>query len=74
MNEECLDSIRSGVLILLVVLEYLKIFLMIISGVGVREGVFLSDLLCYYYYKFFFNINSFLIFLKDCFLFYEKYS
>lgn len=74
MNEECLDSIRSGVLILLVVLEYLKIFLMIISGVGVREGVFLSDLLRYYYYKFFFNINSFFIFLKDCFLFYEKYS
>lgn len=52
VNEERLDSIRSGALILLVVLEHLKTSLIITSGVGVREGVFLSDLLRHHYHKF----------------------
>lgn len=74
VNEERLDSIRSGALILLVVLEHLKTSLMITSGVGVREGVFLSDLLRHHYHKFPPNINPSLISLKDRFLPHEKHS
>ncbi|WP_104747684.1 Ppx/GppA phosphatase family protein [Helicobacter cetorum] len=74
VNEERLDNIRSGALILLVVLEHLKTSLMISSGVGVREGVFLSDLLRHHYYKFPPNINPSLISLKDRFLPHEKHS
>ncbi len=74
VNEERLDSIRSGALILSVVLEHLKTSLMITSGVGVREGVFLSDLLRHHYHKFPPNINPSLISLKDRFLPHEKHS
>ncbi|PAF51361.1 hypothetical protein BKH43_01600 [Helicobacter sp. 13S00401-1] len=40
-----LDSIRPGVLILATLLKMLNIKSVIVSGVGVREGVFLHDLL-----------------------------
>lgn len=40
-----IDSIRPGLLILQVILEELQAHKLIISGVGVREGVFLNDML-----------------------------
>jgi exopolyphosphatase/guanosine-5'-triphosphate,3'-diphosphate pyrophosphatase len=52
-----LDVIRPGTLIFLELLEYLKAKEVITSGVGVREGVFLSDLLRNDNYKFPDNFN-----------------
>lgn len=45
IEESRLDSIRPGLLILQVVLQELQSQKLIISGVGVREGVFLHDML-----------------------------
>lgn len=44
-GEDRLDSIRSGALIFDAFLEYVQASVVIVSGVGVREGVFLQDLL-----------------------------
>ncbi|RDU69380.1 Ppx/GppA phosphatase family protein [Helicobacter brantae] len=44
-NEDRLDSIRGGALIFASLLEYFGVKKVITSGVGVREGVFLQDLL-----------------------------
>ncbi|AFI04270.1 Ppx/GppA phosphatase family protein [Helicobacter cetorum] len=74
VNEERLDSIRSGALILAVILEILGTSMIITSGVGVREGVFLSDMLRHHHHKFPPNINPSLISLKDRFLPHEKHS
>jgi len=45
VKPERLDVIRPGTLILVEALKYLKAKELITSGVGVREGVFLTDLL-----------------------------
>ncbi|RDU71630.1 Ppx/GppA family phosphatase [Helicobacter aurati] len=45
INLDRIDSIRPGLLILQIILEELQAQTLIISGVGVREGVFLYDML-----------------------------
>jgi exopolyphosphatase/guanosine-5'-triphosphate,3'-diphosphate pyrophosphatase len=57
IKPERLDVIRPGTLIFLELLEYLSAKEVITSGVGVREGVFLSDLLRNDNFKFPDNFN-----------------
>ena len=57
IKPERLDVIRPGTLIFIETLKYLKVEKIITSGVGVREGVFLSDLLRGHNYKFPENFN-----------------
>ncbi|NPA10738.1 MAG: Ppx/GppA family phosphatase [Epsilonproteobacteria bacterium] len=57
IKPERLDVIRPGTLIFLEILEYLEAKEVITSGVGVREGVFLSDLLRNDGFKFPSNFN-----------------
>jgi exopolyphosphatase/guanosine-5'-triphosphate,3'-diphosphate pyrophosphatase len=57
VKPERLDVIRPGVLIFTELLEFLEAKQVITSGVGVREGVFLSDLLRHDNYKFPENFN-----------------
>ncbi len=57
VKPERLDVIRPGVLILIELLEFLNAKYVITSGVGVREGVFLTDLLRHDNYKFPENFN-----------------
>jgi len=57
VKPERLDVIRPGVLIFTELLEYLKTKEVITSGVGVREGVFLTDLLRHDNHKFPENFN-----------------
>ncbi|GAB6045953.1 Ppx/GppA phosphatase family protein [Caminibacter profundus] len=57
IKPERLDVIRPGTLIFLELLEYLNAKEVITSGVGVREGVFLTDLLRNDNYRFPDNFN-----------------
>jgi len=57
IKPERLDVIRPGVLIFLEAIKYLKGKKVITSGVGVREGVFLTDLLRNDNYRFPDNFN-----------------
>ncbi|MEO1923271.1 MAG: Ppx/GppA phosphatase family protein [Nautiliaceae bacterium] len=57
IKPERLDVIRPGTLIFLELLEYLEAKEVITSGVGVREGVFLTDLLRNDNYRFPDNFN-----------------
>ena len=57
IKPERLDVIRPGTLIFIETLKYLKAEKIITSGVGVREGVFLSDLLRGNNFKFPENFN-----------------
>jgi exopolyphosphatase/guanosine-5'-triphosphate,3'-diphosphate pyrophosphatase len=57
VKPERLDVIRPGVLIFTELLEFLEVKQVITSGVGVREGVFLTDLLRHEKYKFPENFN-----------------
>ena len=57
IKPERLDVIRPGTLIFLELLEYLSAKEVITSGVGVREGVFLSDLLRHDNFRFPDNFN-----------------
>jgi len=57
VKPERLDVIRPGVLIFTELVEFLGAKQVITSGVGVREGVFLSDLLRHDNYKFPENFN-----------------
>jgi len=57
VKPERLDVIRPGVLIFTELLEYLDAKVAITSGVGVREGVFLTDLLRHDNHKFPENFN-----------------
>jgi len=57
IKPERLDVIRPGALIFLELLEFLESKQVITSGVGVREGVFLSDLLRHEGHKFPENFN-----------------
>lgn len=67
-EEGRVDSIRPGLLILQVILEELNAKKLIISGVGVREGVFLNDMLRYHHGKIPNNINPSVRSLQDIFL------
>jgi exopolyphosphatase/guanosine-5'-triphosphate,3'-diphosphate pyrophosphatase len=57
IKPERLDVIRPGTLIFLELLEYLEAKEVITSGVGVREGVFLTDMLRNDNYRFPDNFN-----------------
>ncbi len=57
VKPERLDVIRPGTLIFIETLKHLKAERIITSGVGVREGVFLADLLRGHNYKFPENFN-----------------
>jgi len=57
VKPERFDVIRPGTLIFIEVIKYLKGKKIITSGVGVREGVFLSDLLRNHNYRFPENFN-----------------
>ncbi len=57
VKQERLDVIRPGTLIFLEAIKYLKGQKIITSGVGVREGVFLTDLLRNHNHKFPDNFN-----------------
>ncbi|MWV62827.1 Ppx/GppA family phosphatase [Helicobacter saguini] len=63
-----LDSIRPGLLILQVIIEELNAKKLIISGVGVREGAFLNDMLRNHKGKIPNNINPSVRSLQDIFL------
>ena len=63
-----IDSIRPGLLILLAIIDYLEPHSCIVSGVGVREGVFLHDMLRNHHAKIPNNINPSLRALQDIFL------
>lgn len=67
-EESRIDSIRPGLLILQVILEELQAYYLIISGVGVREGVFLHDMLRNHHGKIPNNINPSVRSLQDIFL------
>ena len=67
-EEGRIDSIRPGLLILQVILEELSAKKLIISGVGVREGAFLNDMLRYHHGKIPNNINPSVRSLQDIFL------
>ncbi|ANV98231.1 hypothetical protein BBW65_05190 [Helicobacter enhydrae] len=66
-NEERLDSICAGALIFATILEFFQIKRVVTSGVGVREGVFLSDLLRNHHGRFPNAINPSLMSLLDRF-------
>ena len=69
-----IDTFREGVAIFVNVLNYLGIKKVITSGVGVREGVYLKDLLRNSAYKFPINFNPSLRSLCDRFLINEDYA
>lgn len=66
-GEDRIDSIRSGALIFSSLLEHLEAKTVITSGVGVREGVFLTDLLRGHHDRFPHNFNPSLRSLLDRF-------
>ncbi|WP_163498775.1 Ppx/GppA phosphatase family protein [Helicobacter suis] len=74
VGEDRIDSIRSGTLIFTMLLEYFKASVVVASGVGVREGVFLSDMLRSHNHSFPKGINPSLLSLLDRFLPHSKHS
>lgn len=74
VSDDRRDNIRSGALILDMLLSKFQATLITTSGVGVREGVFLSDLLRGQNYAFPNGINPSLMSLKDRFLGNIKHS
>ncbi|PAF41136.1 Ppx/GppA phosphatase family protein [Helicobacter sp. 11S03491-1] len=74
VTEDRKDNIRSGALILSMLLDKFESNMLTTSGVGVREGVFLSDLLRHQNYSFPSNLNPSLSSLKDRFLFHPKHG
>ena len=69
-----IDTFREGVSIFINVLNHLGIKEVITSGVGVREGVYLKDLLRSSAYRFPVNFNPSLRSLCDRFLINEDYA
>ncbi len=69
-----IDTFREGVSIFVKILSYLDAKNVITSGVGVREGLYLHDLLRSVNYKFPENFNLSLKNLSDRFLINEKYA
>jgi len=68
------DTIREGISIFTNVLSYLDVKEVITSGVGVREGVYLKDLLRSSAFRFPVNFNPSLRSLCDRFLINENYA
>ncbi len=68
------DTIRSGTLIFTMLLEHFNAQMVVTSGVGVREGVFLSDMLRNHNHTFPNNINPSILSLLDRFLPHSKHS
>lgn len=68
------DNIRSGALIFSMLLEHFGAKLIIASGVGVREGVFLADMLRTQRYRFPNGVYPSLVALKDRFNVNVKHS
>jgi len=69
-----IDTFREGVSIFVNVLDFLCVQKVITSGVGVREGVYLSDLLRSSNLRFPENFNPSLKSLSDRFLINEEYA
>ncbi|MBN2767572.1 MAG: Ppx/GppA family phosphatase [Campylobacterales bacterium] len=61
------DTIREGALIFLEIIEHIKAANIITSGVGLREGVFLSSFLKNSHYKFPPHINPSIVSITDRF-------
>ncbi|CAM2759757.1 Ppx/GppA phosphatase family protein [Helicobacter felis] len=74
VSEDRQDSIRSGALILWALLQHLNPEKIVASGVGVREGVFLSDMLRNHKHSFPKGINPSILSLLDRFLPHAKHS
>lgn len=72
--QDRIDTITSGVLIFASILEHLGAKNVITSGVGVREGVFLADLLRNQRYQFPSGFNPSVASLQDRFLLQTKYA
>lgn len=68
INDERVDNIQGGLLILTSLCEFFRAKNIIASGVGVREGVFLADMLRTHRGTFPNEINPCIMFLRDCFL------
>ncbi len=66
------DTIREGALIFSAILEYFKAKKVITSGVGIREGVYLSDLLRNANHRFPANFNPDVRSLTDRFSLFQK--
>ena len=67
ISEERLDNIQGGLLILSLLISTFKAKKITTCGVGIREGVFLADLLRYHHHQFPPNINPSIHFIKDTF-------
>lgn len=74
VTEDRKDNIQSGALILAMLLKRFNAQNITTSGVGVREGVFLSDLLRNQKYSFPNNLNPSLMALKDRFLSHPRHG
>ncbi len=72
IKKDRIDTIREGALIFSTILEYLGIKRVITSGAGVREGVYLCDLLRNSNHKFPLNFNVDVRTLRDKFSYFEK--
>ncbi|MCI7484735.1 MAG: Ppx/GppA family phosphatase [Helicobacter sp.] len=72
--QDRVDTIRSGTLILYMFLEHLQAKRLITSGAGVREGVFLADMLRNHHLHFPPNFNPCVRSLLDRFSLYEQES
>ncbi len=72
IKKDRIDTIREGALIFSTILEYLGIERVITSGAGVREGVYLCDLLRNSNHKFPLNFNVDVRTLRDKFSYFEK--
>jgi len=67
LKEDRFDTIREGTLIFVEILKTIEAREVITSGVGVREGIFLSKLLQNYDYRFPHKINPSIISMQDRF-------
>jgi len=67
IKEDRFDTIREGTLIFVEILKKIQAQEIVTSGVGVREGIFLSKLLKSYDYKFPSTINPSIISMQDRF-------
>ena len=74
INKDRYDTIKSGAFIFREILQYLNINKVVTSGVGVREGVFLADMLRNQNYKFPANFNVSVKSLLDRFMQDKKIS
>ena len=74
IKSERFDVIKPGVLILQRVVHKLQAKKIITSGVGVREGVYLSDLLRNSHHKFPHNYNTSVRYILDSYVIHKGYS